>query len=767
LANSLTIKSFSTFLGLDLASSDLIRQPQYSSGAQNTDNSKTGALSKRLGYQYITPSTGGLGMGVYNNIDVVTGAVTEQLINVDSNLYTLVDDAFTVVYAGTNTSLLTIKADPTSGNFTLTLVENATTVLTQNLKFGINESSHTAISAVITAINSIAGYTATSGALSTQSAAFIYLQNQVVLSTTPYAVKYRRWSLANYSKVDLLSGLKAARDNSDFENASFASMNGNLYISSGYDGLFKYDGQTFYKAGLPQPASVPVAVDSATGTSHPSGNTFYYFYTYQQTDAKGNLIESVPSGYSTLHTMAATKDVNVTVADILDTTGFNTHAASVNGAQSSVTTITVTTGHTLAVGDQAYFYDSISAAYITRTVTARAATTVTVSGAAVTVATGIIISNGLVINLYRTANAPVNALTALYSLVKTVPNNPFSSTQVILDDVSDANLGFNYVAPQVAHGLPPIGRYLTTFKNQLFISGVSTDVNNVFYSGLNSPEYFPPGGNAFLVDAFQGSKVRGLGSLHTAVIVFKDVSIQAVTGDIGADNFAVNEISYGGIGCMAHASIQKLNGALYFLSRTGIYTVDITNGVVPKGKKIQSEFTKASVAFNLQKAVAGSWLRENKYLLFMPVEGTDGSGHKYADKTTSYVYVHDYKWDAWHKWTNINAQGGFAYSDTMNLMYFTSRRLDTQSLTTTFESAIFNTYGNRNDYSDHNEAINWSYAINWIDLGDPAVYKKFLRCRFFTLPSDVLSGDASLYSMTVQQEIDYMGCRFYWRRKRL
>jgi hypothetical protein len=324
-----------------------------------------------------------------------------------------------------------------------------------------------------------------------------------------------------------------------------------------------------------------------------------------------------------------------------------------------------------------------------------------------------------------------------------------------LDDVSDANLGFNYVAPQVAHGLPPIGRYLTTFKNQLFISGVSTDVNNVFYSGLNSPEYFPPGGNAFLVDAFQGSKVRGLGSLHTAVIVFKDVSIQAVTGDIGADNFAVNEISYGGIGCMAHASIQKLNGALYFLSRTGIYTVDITNGVVPKGKKIQSEFTKASVAFNLQKAVAGSWLRENKYLLFMPVEGTDGSGHKYADKTTSYVYVHDYKWDAWHKWTNINAQGGFAYSDTMNLMYFTSRRLDTQSLTTTFESAIFNTYGNRNDYSDHNEAINWSYAINWIDLGDPAVYKKFLRCRFFTLPSDVLSGDASLYSMTVQQEIDF------------
>ena len=234
-------------------------------------------------------------------------------------------------------------------------------------------------------------------------------------------------------------------------------------------------------------------------------------------------------------------------------------------------------------------------------------------------------------------------------------------------------------------------------------------------------------------------------------MVFKDKSIQAVTGDIAQDQFRVDEISYGSIGCVAHHSIQRISGSLFFLSAKGVFAVNL-EGVSSVGERIEPEFTKFDVGYTFQKATSANWVDRDKYLLFMSDESSDGSSNKYAN-SDSVVYAYDYSRDAWLKWDNINAQGGFA--STGSTLYFHSRRLDSDSGNAEFPLAVFNNYGNLNDYNDHQNAVDFEYETHWETLGDPQIFKKFLRLKVFALSSDVLDGEASLYTLTTEQEVNF------------
>lgn len=754
-------KNFSKFKGLDLRSSNLIVAQEFSTGMDNADYNKTNAIVKRKGYQYKVDNAGGYGMAVYKDINTTTGAVTETVCTVDDSLRTLTADTFGITYSGSGTSLLNIGVNVSTDKYELTIVEDTVTILTQNLGLGLDESSATTVGTVISAIDALTDYAASGGADTTSSAAFLELKKDAILSSTSTAVAFSHWTQSNEPSANPLTTTQAAKNNSDFENASFANLNNVLYVSTSYDDLMKYDGQGFYRAGVPaggdadgsgDSGTAPTLADSASGTTFTTGDDYYYFYLYSQVDNKGNIIEGIKSPYSAKHTMSAGKDIDVTVTNLLASSGFNTNSAIVSGAQNAVTTLLLDSGNTLNVGDTAYFYDGSTSSYVTRTITASDDTGITFAGA-VDVADNAVISNNLRIGIYRTveigASTPASLQT--YSLVAEIPNDSQNATQVYQDGIADASLGAEFIIPTKAHGLPPKGRYLTTFRNQLFIAGRPTNVNTVYYSDIDSPEYFPAGSNSWVVDAFDGAKIRGIGALDTAVIVFKDASIQAVTGDIADDSFRVDEISFGGIGCVAHNSIQKIGGSLFFLSDKGIYSVNL-EGVSSIGGRIETEFTKFDVAFNFQKATSANWLNRDKYLLFIPNESQDGSDD-YAD-SSSRVYAYDYARDAWLKWSNINAQGGFALL-TDGTFYHHSRRLDTDSENVENPLAVFNNYGNSNDYTDHQNATIFKYETNWEALGDPQILKKFLRLKVFALPTDVLDGDASLYTLTVQQETNF------------
>lgn len=760
----LMIKNFSNFQGLDLRSSDLERQPVFSSGMRNASYNATNAIVKRKGFQYKTDSIGGFGTAVYTDIDTTTGAVTETLVTLDDDLYELVSDSFNVTYSGSGTALLSIEVNSAGTAFHLTIVEDTVTILDQTLGIGLDESAATAVSTVISAIDALADYAASGGTITTGSAAFFDLQRDTVLSATATTVNYSRWSVINTQNASPLAVTQTKKNNSDFEVASMINMNNCLYVSTSYDPLYKYDGQSFYRAGMPvggdsagagTTGTAPTIADAGSGTTFSIGDDYFYLYTYKQVDNKGNTVEGIISPYSSKLTKAANDDNSVTVKNITSSSDFNTGCAIVSGAQNGVTTITVDSGHTLNIGDTAYFYDGATSAYVTRTLTGTSSTTITFSGS-VNVADNAVISNNLRICIYRTVQigTATDASAQTYYLVAEIPNDSIgTATQAYIDQTTDANLGAQYVVPVKSHGLPPNGRYLTKFRSQLFVAGDPADVNTVYYSDVNLPEYFPAGENSFLVDAFAGSKISGLGSLDSALIVFKDKSIQAVTGDIADDSFRVDELSYGGIGCAAHASIVPILGSLFFLSeKGGVFSVNL-QGVSEIGQKISPRFTAYDVTFNLKKAVATHWIKQDKYVLYVPDESQDGSSNDYGN-SDSRCFVYDYVRSAWLEWTNINAMGGFAYLN--DKLYFHSRRLDSDSTAVERPLAIFNNYGNLNDYTDHLAAVDFEYKTHWENLGDPASFKRFLRLKVFALTSDVLDGEASLYTLTIDTEFNYL-----------
>jgi len=761
-ATNFMLKNFSEFKGLDFRSSNLTRSPQHSSGMLNAMYSETGSIVKRPGFQYKTKSIGGIGLSKYVDVNTVTGAVTEKLVTVGDSLYTLEDDSFSVTYSGSGIALMSIKPDVATNKLVLTITEDTTEILSSTLGVGLDESSTTLVSAIISAIDALTDYAASGGTSTGDSAAFFDQILETQLSSTATSISYKYWSQANESVSNPLATSLAAINDTDFEGATFANLNNILYVNTGYDKMHKYDGQTFYRAGLPIGGDAegagslgvaPSIADSSGGSTFTAGDDYFYFYTYIQVDNKGNLIEGEKSPYSSKHTMTGSVDIDVTVTNLSATSGFNTNCAIVNGAQNAVTTITVDSGHTLNIGDTAYFYDGSTSDYVTREITGTTSTSISFSGA-VDVADNAVISNNLRIAIYRTVEigAATSAAIQSYSLVAEIPNDSIgTATQVYTDSTSDANLGLEFVEPIKAHGLPPVCRYTTTFRSQMFLTGDPENVNTVYYSDIDSPEYFPSVSNSFLVDAFPGSKARGIHAIDSALIVFKDKSIQAVTGDIALDEFRVDEISYGGIGCVSNNSIKRVERSLFFLSETGVHAVNL-EGVVPVGAPIETEFTKYNVNFNFQKSTAINWVDENKYILFMPVEAQDGSSNYYAS-SDSVCYVFDYSRGSWLKWNNINAQGGFSQLD--DELYFHARRLDSDSAAVEMPLAKFHDYGNVLDYCDHNEAIDFNYETHWESLGEPQLLKKFLRLKVFALSSDVYDGEPTLFTLTVEQEINY------------
>lgn len=753
------LKNFAQFKGVDLKSSDLSRPSEYASDMLNAEYNNTNAINKRKGFQYLTTSIGGFGLDIYKDTNLTTGAVTETVVTVDDSLYKLVDDSFNITYSGSGNPLLNISLDVDAGTFKLIITEDTVEILNQDLGIGLDETSATPISTVVSAIDALADYAATSPTLGTGSGAFLELHYDTILSSTATSISFKRWSIVNESKANPLATSLGQRNTSDFENYSFANLNNVLYVASGYDDMMKYDGQTFYRAGMPAGGDTDGSGDvglpattsePGTGATFHTGETYYYKYLYKQVDNKGNIVEGILSPISTLETIAAANtNISVVVRNILATSGFNTNCAVINGNQSTTSTITVDSGHTMLAGDTAYFYDTAANLYVTRTVSSVTATTLVLAGAVVSVTDNYIISNNLRIGIYRT----INGGSSVFSLVAEIPNDSIgTATQTYTDATPDASLGSEYVVPIKSHGLPGKSRYLTTFRNILIQAGIPTSVNEVRWSDIDSPEYFPAESNTQLVDAYPGAKIMGIGSLDTSFIVFKDISIQSFVGDVGDATFRVDEIASGGIGCVAHHSIQKIGGSLFFLSNTGVYSVDLKSGVSKIGELIAPEFTTFGVEFNFQKATSINWINKYKYVLYMPVEATDGSSNKYTT-SDSKIYVFDYNHGAWLIWDSINAQGGFAYTN--DTMYFHSRRLDGDSLTTKFPLAVFNNYGNRNDFSDHVDEISFEYTTHWETMGEPSVFKKFLRLKVYALLSDVFDGVSPLYTLTVETEHDF------------
>ena len=526
----------------------------------------------------------------------------------------------------------------------------------------------------------------------------------------------------------------AQNTSTDFENVSFADLNNVLYMSNGYDALHKYDGNRVYKAGMAQAGFTSAAIGAATGLT----GDFDYKITYEYKDAKGNIVEGVASDTKSV-TGVSNQKIDLVIPFVQETTGFNTSQGEITAGATSAT-VTMGNGHEFKAND--YIYIDDNGTIESRRVVSTTATSITLDES-ITSTVGY--ASCIKMNIWRTKNYS-GSVAGLFYLQSEKVNRHDQTSASVVDSTADASLGIQFVDPIKEHGLPPVGKYLTTSNNLLIISGRPDQSRTVYYSDIDSPEYFPSAANSFDVD----KTVTGIGTLDKDLFVFKNHSISRVNGDFTTDNFEVTEVSREGIGCAAHHTIQEVNSKLWFLSEEGVFSVSQA-GLEPQGKKIEPKFVKGN-PYSLKQAIGFNWTKQDKYLLFLP-NITSISGNKIASgDADSEILVYDYFRQAWLEWSNFNFMGGIT---TENDDLYILRRVTGTTSNPDSELSIVLQDGLETDYADHELAIEFNYGTHWETLNDPSVWKKVLKIKMHALDASLNTFEGDTFTLVVKEQHNY------------
>ena len=112
------LRGWGDFKGLDKRTSDLTRSIEYATDMKNATYRDSGAINKRKGFHkhILTEEEGSYGMYTYKNVSD-TGAVTDELLMVDTELRKLIDTSIDFRYSGSETMWYSMVLDEDTGTF--------------------------------------------------------------------------------------------------------------------------------------------------------------------------------------------------------------------------------------------------------------------------------------------------------------------------------------------------------------------------------------------------------------------------------------------------------------------------------------------------------------------------------------------------------------------------------------------------------------------------------------------------------------------------
>jgi hypothetical protein len=732
-------KYYRNILGLDLRVSDLLRSQNAATEAKNVLLRQTGALSKRNGYQINTEINDGSGGVIkFNNVELGTGTITEELLCVDDDIHLHTEQTATITYSGSDSAYFDLYLDDSDSKFKFDMYDNNVKVLALDLGTG-EEGSPVTVANLKTNVDAVTNFSMTITDAGSSPAAYATIARAKTITSSGTSHTYFTWETVDKpgTYTTPFSSHWAIRNNADFEIASFAQMLDVLYIANGYDDLHKYDGSRVYKAGLPQPTT---PTDSGGGAGSLTAGLYKWKYTIEHTDAKENILTSKDSDETT-HTAAGSDSRVITVTNLTASSGYNTATAVINGAQVGVTTITVDSGHDLKTGDQVYIDDGVSGEVVKREVTGTTTTTITISGDAVDVNNNDVICP-LKISLWRT-----KANGTIFYLEKEFVNDTTNATTAYTSTNADSSLVIDKIDAVKIPGPPPSCRYIDVWRGQLVMTGNRENLNTVYYSDFDGESF--PVDQSFITEARLGGGNSGIKSLDNTLFIFKPRSVITCTGDLGTDTFQVDGMADDGVGCVAHATIKELEGRLWFLGKRGIYSVD-RSGTVKQSEMIEPKFDET---YTEKRAVAHYWIEKDLYLVQFPLMIEDSSNDLYLDSVNSFIMVYDLYRQAWYEWNTINMSGGMAeYNGDLYCQGFSKDTSD--SLSKPYSFKLLDT-GTQDDYADHENAINFSYKTHWEALQEPSVFKKFLRLKVHSLDGTINDFETDKFSLTVTTQHDY------------
>ena len=115
--------------------------------------------------------------------------------------------------------------------------------------------------------------------------------------------------------------------------------------------------------------------------------------------------------------------------------------------------------------------------------------------------------------------------------------------------------------------------------------------------------------------------------------------------------------------------------------------------------------------------------------------------------------VYDLYRQAWYEWSRLNFLGGIAEYN--NAMYVNGFEQDPVSLVATTYTSLLLDSGTKEDYADHTDIISLVYKSHWEALGDPSVFKKFLRIKIHALDGTIGDFETDKFILDVKTEHDY------------
>lgn len=124
-------------------------------------------------------------------------------------------------------------------------------------------------------------------------------------------------------------------------------------------------------------------------------------------------------------------------------------------------------------------------------------------------------------------------------------------------------------------GTSPVATILEVHANRLVASGVATVPDAVYFSDILDPSTWDMTNACLRIGSGGGEPVVGLKTwLDTGVLVFKRNSVWLIDANplSSVANFAIKRV-HGTVGCVARNSICQIGQDIWFLSRTGVQSV--------------------------------------------------------------------------------------------------------------------------------------------------------------------------------------------------
>jgi hypothetical protein len=209
----------------------------------------------------------------------------------------------------------------------------------------------------------------------------------------------------------------------------------------------------------------------------------------------------------------------------------------------------------------------------------------------------------------------------------------------------------------------PIGKYITLYKESLFILGDPLNPSRLYYSGGGDKinDFSVSNGGGFIdVSKNDGQMGTGLIVFKNSLLCFKEDSIyqfEFTTSGLPQ----ITQVN-AAVGCIAPRSIVAVENDIFFASRRGVFTIGNESGFAfdvlrtnELSARVRSIFQSIEESY-LEKISAVYATKSNVNLVIFSYTPTGGTYNSEA-------LVYDRERLAWYKWTNIRANCWVNYID--------------------------------------------------------------------------------------------------------